>query len=537
MVRIHKINKAFWSKNIFIWAEMSLWRKDIAWLVGLNGSGKTTLFRILSWEDTEFEWAIQYDTKYPLIGYMKQEVSIDQMDISILAFLKKYTGIDKVEQEMTDLASHLDTDESLQQYGDIYEMFDRMWGYDFDHKAEKVLNQIGLGKYDPMSNVDTLSWWEKRKLLLCGTLIKWGDLLLLDEPTNDLDSSSIDGLIHFLKECLASCLIVSHDKVFLNKVVKKIFEINDSKIIQYSWNYDFYEQQKQLAYQQNIDAYEKQEEEKKRIKETTRDLMQKAQNIWNKWNSRDNDKGDWSSKVEKKLARSAKNISNRIEKMKNVDKPDIKKPMQITFAPLEEFTWWIAVEGLKFSYQGNDAFRLEMDSLVISNNDKILLYWENGSGKSTFLKLLTGDLTPRVGAISKDSSLQIWYFAQEQKSFPLDVSAVDFFYSQLGYGLTEVHSVLWAMGFDDVDKKKPIWLLSPWMRLRLTFGLIALKKDNCLILDEPTNHVDIEIREALKKAINEFKWIVIVVSHDNAFIQDIAFTKQVFFAGWKAQEK
>lgn len=537
MVQIKNLNKSFWAKNIFNWAALNLWSKETAWLVGINGSGKTTLFKILSWEDLEFEWAVFHDTKTPLIWYMKQQMSIEHVDISILSFLKKYTDIDKIEQEMNDLMNHLDNQENLEKYWEVYEMFEKVWGYDFEYRAEKLLNQIGLWKYTLESNIDTLSWWEKRKLLLCGTLIKWGDLLLLDEPTNDLDSSSIEGLVSFLKESLASCLIVSHDKDFLNNVTKKIFEISDNKIIQYSGNYDFYEQQKTLAYQQGLEAYMRQEEEALRIKKTTQELKQKASNIWSKWNLRDNDKWDWASKVEKKLAQSAKNMQNRIERMEKVDKPKIKKPIQMLFAPSEESVWWIHLDNLVFTYEGNNKFELRVKSLTVWNNEKLLIHWGNGDGKSTLLKLLIWELEPHAWSIKKNPSLKIGYFAQEEENLPHNISPIDFLHGELWYGLTDVHSVLWAIWLDDTDKRKNIDLLSPGMRLRLTFALIVLKKDNCLVLDEPTNHVDIEIKEALKKAINDFKWIVIVVSHDDSFINQINFTKRMYFKNWIGTEE
>lgn len=537
MVQIRDLKKSFWDKNIFNGAELLLSKKETWGLVWVNGSGKTTLFKILSWEDKEFEWSIVYDTKYPLIGYMKQEMSIENIDSSILDFLKKYTGIDKIEEHINDLINDLEDPKKLEEYGEIYEIFEKIWWYEFDYRAQKLLNQIGLSKYWLESNVNQLSWWEKRKLLLCGTLLKWWDLLLLDEPTNDLDSTSVDGLITFLKESISSCLIVSHDKIFLNSVVKKIFEIHDNQIIQYSGDYAFYEAQKTLEYTQNVEAYERQKEEEARVKKATQELKQKAQNIGNKGNTRDNDKGDWSSKVEKKLAKSAKTMQNRIEKMEKIEKPKVKKPIQINFSPLEEPIWWIEISNLSFTYHNNKDFKLYVPSLSIWKDDKLLIHWWNGEWKSTFLKLLTGELEQETGDIKRGKSLQIWYFAQQQTSLPLDSSPIDFLHEQLEYNLTDIHAVLWAMWFDDIDKKKNIWLLSPGMRLRLTFALIMLRRDNCLIFDEPTNHIDVDIKEALKKALIEFKWMVIVVSHDDQFVNKINFTKTVCFKDWIGVEE
>jgi ATP-binding cassette, subfamily F, member 3 len=537
MLKVEKLKKSFWSNTIFEDAELNLGDNINAWLVWINGVGKTTLFKILSWEDDEYEWSVVYSSKTPLIWYMKQQMSTENIECSILEFMKNYTGIGELENKIDNLITQLEYQKKMEEYTEVYDVFDRLWWYDFEYKSEKILNQLWLWKYSLNTNVKQLSWWEKRKLLLCSTLLKWWDLLLLDEPTNDLDTSSIEWLTTLLKESLTSCLIVSHDKEFLNNVTKKIFEINNNKIIQYSWNYDFYERQKKMEYEKNIEAYERQQEEELRIKKVTQELKQKAQSIGNKWNLRDNDKWDWASKVEKKLAKSAKNMQNRIDRMEQIEKPKIKKPTQIMFNPSEEILWWIDVNSVKFKYEDNDDFELNIKNINFSSKDKIIIYWENWSGKSTFLKLIKWDLNPTSWYININKSFKIWYFSQEQDNLPLGISAIDFLIEKNNYLLTDVHSVLWAMWFQDEDKKKNIELLSPGMKLRLTFALISLKKDNCLLFDEPTNHVDVDIKEALKSAINNFNWMVIVVSHDKSFINKIKFNKKIFFEWWTLSEK
>ncbi len=537
MLKVEKLKKSFWSNTIFEDAELNLGDNINAWLVWINGVGKTTLFKILSWEDDEYEWSVVYSSKTPLIWYMKQQMSIENIECSILEFMKNYTGIGELENKIDDLITQLEDQKKMEEYTEVYDVFDRLWWYDFEYKSEKILNQLWLWKYSLNTNVKQLSWWEKRKLLLSSTLLKWWDLLLLDEPTNDLDTSSIEWLTTLLKESLTSCLIVSHDKEFLNNVTKKIFEINNNKIIQYSWNYDFYERQKKMEYEKNIEAYERQQEEELRIKKVTQELKQKAQSIGNKWNLRDNDKWDWASKVEKKLAKSAKNMQNRIDRMEQIEKPKIKKPTQIMFNPSEEIVWWIDVNSVKFKYEDNDDFELNIKNINFSSKDKIIIYWENWSGKSTFLKLIKWDLNPTNWYININKSFKIWYFSQEQDNLPSGISAIDFLIEKNNYSLTDVHSVLWAMWFQDEDKKKNIELLSPGMKLRLTFALISLKKDNCLLFDEPTNHVDVDIKEALRSAINNFNWMVIVVSHDKSFINEIKFNKKIFFEWWTLSEK
>lgn len=537
MVKLDNIEKSFWWKIIFKWTNMTLpdWIK--AWLVWINGVWKTTLFKILSWEDRDFTWNINFSTTHPLIWYMKQQIDFEFSNISIIDFIRQYIWIDLIENRVNELMSQLEEPNCLEEYGEQYELFEKLWWYELNSYAERVLNSLWLWKYGLDSNVDKLSWWEKRKLLLCATLIKGWDLLLLDEPTNDLDKTSVQWLITLLKQSIASCLIVSHDKDFLNNVVKRIYEVDNWEIIQYSWDYSFYEKQKQQEYDNQLSDYERQIEEEKRIKKTVNELKWKAKGIWTKGNTRDNDKWDWSSKVEKKLAQAAKNIQNRIDRMEKVDKPIVRKPINLRFLTSEMPVWSIRIENLVYSYGESKDFKLDVKILELNNKDRLLIYGDNWQGKTTLLKLITWDLQPNSGKISISPSFKIWYFSQEQIDFPSEMSAINYLSNILKFQLNDIHSVLWWMGFTEDDKNKNIDLLSPWMRLRLSFAIISLKKVNCLILDEPTNHVDIGIKTALKNAINLFDWMVIIVSHDSEFTNELSFTKRIYMEKGNIIEK
>lgn len=146
MVKVSNLQKTFWAKTIFNWADLALWKKEIAWLVGINWVWKTTLFNVLSWEDNEFEWSVVHDTKHPLIGYMKQNLNIENSNISILEFLKKYTWIENIETELNELMSNLDSQKNLDRYWDVYEMFEKVGGYEFEYKIEKLLGQMYYAK-------------------------------------------------------------------------------------------------------------------------------------------------------------------------------------------------------------------------------------------------------------------------------------------------------------------------------------------------------------------------------------------------------
>jgi len=535
MLQAKDIIKTFWSQNILDWADILLWDKVKAGLVWVNGSGKSTLLKILSWEDKDFQWKVSFDVKNPMIGYMHQQINIADTNKTIQEFLKWYVGIDTIESHMNELALKLEDEKYFAAYSDAYELFEKMWWYVFDANAEQVLHNLWLGKYDLQTNIKRLSWWEKNKLLLSATLLKWWDVLLLDEPTNNLDSNSIEWLTSYIQSSLASCLIISHDRHFLNEIVNKVFEIEDTKkkILEYTGNYDFYEEEKQRQYNRLSEWFIQQEDEIKRIKKTIQEKKERAAK-WANTTRTDNDKwarnsarewAEWSNKV-------AKWLQQRIEQMDKLEKPAKKKDIELILDVNELPMGDIIISNIKYTYHGSDDFSLNIPEATIGYKDKVIVSWDNGQGKSTFIKLLTWELTTDIWTIRIHPSIHIWYFSQEQHNLPWDKTPVSYIESAWSYTFEEANRVLAKLWFNIDDRSKKINLLSPGMKARLVFALISIKKYNCLIFDEPTNHVDIETVKELEKAIDTFPWISIVVSHDKKFIENIGFTKKIAFDNW-----
>jgi ATPase subunit of ABC transporter with duplicated ATPase domains len=225
------------------------------------------------------------------------------------------------------------------------------------------------------------------------------DFLFLDEPTNNLDRAAIDGLVSFLKLSQATCLIISHDKKFLNKIVSSVFEIADEKITEYAGNYKSYTQAKKKEYLDQQDQYIKQQEEYDRMGLSKKNLLTKATRLANKGNTKDGDKGDGSNKVAKRLARQAKAIQSRVGQIEEVEKPKEEGSITLAIVPENVSTGSIQIDNLHFAYPESD-FSLTIKELTIASTDKLLIQGANGEGKSTFLKLLLGDLSPQHGTIT-----------------------------------------------------------------------------------------------------------------------------------------
>lgn len=537
MLTVKGLEKSFWSKTLFKGWTFSLWNKVKAWLVWSNWTWKSTLLNILAGGDKDFQWNIQFDVNDPLIGYMCQQISIENTGKPIHEFLRDAVWISQIENEIQLLLPNLEDPGIMDQYSQKYDTFERMWGYSFESNMETTLHQLWLWSYPLETPVSSLSWGEKNKLLLCGTLLRWWDLLLLDEPTNNLDSQSIAWLTDFLRSSIASCLIVSHDRDFLNGIVTKVIEIDDIKhdIVEYTWNYDFYEQQKETEFQNQLLAHQRQQEEFERIEISSRNLKDKASRIMNSGNTRDNGWWDKWSKVAKKLSKTAKAISGRIDRVDKVERPGKKRPLELNLDSANLPMWGIEISGLEFKYKKEDKFTLHIPSLSIGWNDKLLVQWDNWQWKSTFIKLLTWELAPDSWNIRAHPSLNIWYFWQEHGTLDKDLTPITFLESIGLFPSDEINYNLSKMWFDVEDRNKKIDLLSPWMKARLLFTELSMKKSNCIIFDEPTNHVDLETIHQLEHAINGFTWIVVVVSHDKKFIEKVNFTKRLKFSKgfWK----
>lgn len=538
MLTVKKLEKSFWSKILFQWWDFSIWNKVKVGLVWTNWSGKSTLLKILAWEDKDYTGQIAFDSDGPLIGYMKQQVTVNDWEKSLKDFLREYVGIDQIETDINLLLNQLENEHAMRRYWELYEIFEKMWGYSFEALCETTLNKLWLWKYEVSTKINRLSWWEKNKLLLCATLLKWWDFLLLDEPTNNLDSVWIEWLTSFLRESIASALIISHDRDFLNSVITKIIEIDDVKrqIIEYGGNYDYYYTEKVLQYDNELQLYQKQQAELEDAQRTKRDLLNRASSIVSKGNKRDNDKWDWSSKVAGKLSKTARILEERAEKAFTAEKPGRRKPLELILESALIPHWGIEIQNIRYRYLDNANFCLSIPTLYANPNDKILISWDNWQGKSTFIKVLMWEVAPDYGSIKLHPSIKIGYFSQDQSGLDSQKTPISYLESKGNFSFEKINFILAKLWFEQDDRNKRIELLSPWMKSKIIFALISLSECNCLIFDEPTNHIDIETIKQLEKVINNFNGIIMVVTHDKKFINEIQFNKELHFNAWRWKE-
>lgn len=518
MIKVNNISKTFEGKIILADVSFVLGKNQKAALVGLNGVGKSTLLKIIAGSEKADSGAVEI-AENTRIGYLSQEIIFEERE-TIQGYLKKISGLDKIESRMKEIEARLSDPKLLEEYGNLQSEFTRMEGYSFDHRAKIILEGFGLKDIDSNRSLLELSGGQKSKVALAGILLKGFDALLLDEPTNNLDLPALIWLEQYINKITASCLIISHDRRFLDNVVSKVFEIDwhSRKINSYTGGYSDYIKYKEKEFLKQIQAYELQQEEIKKLTKATRDYKDWAKK-GAKQTTSDHDKFIQGFRREQssKLAGRAKSIEKRLEQMDKLELPKERPPLVI---PLEandsEAGHIISLDNVIVDYAS--GFRLGPINLEIPYGDRVGILGSNGSGKSSLLKVITGYQKLTSGTIDIGSSLIIGDLMQEHENLPKGDILVEFLIKKAKINEEDCYRILTKFGFEPSEIRKKIGDLSPGGRARLLLALFSVRSVNVLILDEPTNHLDLEVVTALEEMLKTYTGTIIVVSHDRYFL-------------------
>lgn len=480
-------------------------------LVGPNGSGKSTLLKVLANELQLDSGKVKLENE--TIAYLKQEISHEFDDYSIMDYIKNQTGIGKLEIRLHELEDNL-TENNMIEYSDVLDNFLSLDGYSFENNLQNIINGLHLNK-SLDSKIYTLSGGEKIKVLLCAMLLSNGDVLLLDEPTNNLDIEAINWLENYLRNLKKSIIMVSHDEIFLNNIVNKIFEISDGKLNEYNLSYDEYLKQKDLEYQKEKLNYLNSMEEQKKIKAR----LQKAKDWSNKGTSskvhNDNDK--IANNFAKERTRSSE-VSKLSKSLEEIDIPTFQERKKINFfldLDNEKGNKNIYIDNLICGY---DTFQTLPINLSINFGSKINITGPNGSGKTTFIKTILGLIKPIEGKVIIGNDVKIGYISQDTIIDNKNISVYEFITS----GLDEIDSslvftLLSNFGFNYNDKDKKYFMLSPGQRTRVNLVKIAFNKINVLVLDEITNHLDKEALDLIYELVKSYPGTIISISHNRKY--------------------
>ena len=508
ILSVNGLTKSFLNENILENLTFSISDRDKVGIVGDNGSGKTTLFNLLTKELSVDSGEINF-AKNVNFSILRQNISYKSDNNVYEECLEVFKDIIQLEKEIRELEVEMGnqnlSEEEIHKLFDIYESkrhyFEENNGYSYNSKVRGVLFGLGFLEEDFSKSVNNLSGGQKSRLHLAKILLKPSNLILLDEPTNHLDIESIQFLESYLREYKGSCLIISHDRYFLNAVCNRIFSIENKKLKSFNCGYDEYISRCEKDFEINRHLYEKQQKEISRQKE----IIQRFENYGNN-----------------RFIKQASSRRKLLDKIDLIENPEIyKNSMKLKLVPeVESGKDVLTISDLSMGF--NDKILFDNINLNIYKGDKIGLVGKNGVGKTTLFKIICNNLEAIKGSCDLGARVSVGYYDQEQKTLSNQNSVMDEFWDAYPkMNNFEVRSHLAKFNFYDEDLFKSVGELSGGERARLELLKLMLSKSNFLLLDEPTNHLDIESKEVLENAIVDYSGTVLIISHDRYFLNKV----------------
>lgn len=501
------ISKAFGTDVILRQASFHIEDHEKAAIVGINGAGKTTLLRIIVGEMEPDEGVVAL-SKGKTIGYLEQHQDVHSEQTiyeELLSVKEDVLRMEKKLREMERGMKHLSGDalqQLMEQYNRISTEYEHQNGYALQSELTGVLKGLGFTEDEFDKKICTLSGGQKTRAALGRLLLSSPDLLLLDEPINHLDLNSIAWLENYLMNYKGAVLIVAHDRYFLNRVVSKIIEIDGGKVMSFTGNYSAYAEKKAQLRETEWKAYMNQQQEIRHQEAVIAKLK---------------------SFNREKSIRRAESREKMLDKMEVLEKPsEVRSDMHLHLEPqILSGNDVLTVEHLSKSFPGNPLF--SDISFQIHRGEKVAIIGDNGTGKTTILKIINDLERADAGSVELGSKVHISYYDQEHQQLHMEKTLMeeisDVYPDMTG---TEIRNILAAFLFTGDDVYKRIRDLSGGERGRISLARLMLSKSNFLILDEPTNHLDIVSKEILEEAIRKYTGTVLYVSHDRYFINQTA---------------
>lgn len=503
----NNISKSFGTDVIIKSCSFNIEDHEKAAIVGINGAGKSTLLKIITGIEPADTGLVTL-AKDKTLGYLAQQQNLgsDNTIYDELLSVKQY--ILDMEKELRSIEKRMNTADGdelenlMKKYSDLNHRFEMENGYAYKSEITGVLKGLGFSEEDFTLNVNTLSGGQKTRVALGRLLLAKPDIILLDEPTNHLDMESIRWLENYLLNYNGAVLIVAHDRYFLDKIVSKIIELDNGVATVFSGNYTDYAAKKAILRNMKLKEYLNQQREIKHQEDVITKLKQ-----FNR---------------EKSIKR-AESREKMLDKIEIVDKPqELNDKMNIKLEPnVVSGNDVLTISGLSKSF--DDVTLFDNINIEIKRGERVALIGNNGTGKTTILKLINGIIEPDSGSIYLGAKVNIGYYDQEHHVLDPDKTIFDEIrdaYPDLNN--TQIRNTLAAFLFTNEDVFKYIRDLSGGEKGRVSLAKLMLSNANFLILDEPTNHLDIVSKEILENALNNYTGTVLFVSHDRYFINAAA---------------
>ncbi|MBE0699769.1 MAG: ABC-F type ribosomal protection protein [Anaerolineaceae bacterium] len=523
MLQVHQISKFYGVQMILENITFSINPDDRVGLVGPNGSGKSTLLQILTGEEPPDQGTV-FLAPTATLGYLAQGLDLALED-SVGEYIRAgIPGFDLELHEVERLAERMGHDASpavITAYGEALSRFELLGGYAVENRIETVLSGLGLQDVALDDHMNHLSGGQRTRVGLARLLVSAPSILLLDEPTNHLDIEALEWLEEFLGSYRGAVLVVSHDRRFLDHTVRRILELDPDQhtLREYAGGYSEYEEAKTREIEKQWGKWKDQQVEIRRLGEDIRRTKEHALSTERSTNN------DHMRRLAKKVAQRAKSKEKRLQRYlaadSQVDRPDAPERMHLQFAPnLRSGQVVIQLKGISMAFGEHTLFQDVNQDLQYG--ERIALVGPNGSGKTTLLRLIMNELPLGRGEISIGPSVRIGYMPQQQEILDPQENALETIQHISPMSETEIFNFLHYFLIYHEQVRLPTANLSYGERARLMLARMVVSGANCLLLDEPVNHLDIPSRQQFETALEAFPGTILVSVHDRAFIDRFA---------------
>lgn len=527
MLQLSNISKHYGDVQLLKNVSFILNPGDRMGLIGPNGCGKTTLLRMITGEETPDTGSANTSPPDVRLGHLEQGLVYGAEDTLADILQEAKTELEQVEAQIADLAAAMVTTEGAEQ-ARIMDTYDQALTHLEvlvhqqipEHEIEAILKGLALDHLPLDTPLSHLSGGQKTRLGLARLLLQDPQILLLDEPTNHLDIGALEWLEGWLQSYQGAALIVSHDRMFLDRTVNVILELDPrtQQVTSYPGTYSDYIETKQRESEKQLTAYKDQQEYFARLEQGVRRLAGYASSI-------EHGTIDFSvRKIAKGIARRATVQQRRLEReleTEALEKPKLSWQMKLEFVDTPPSGQEVIIlNNLSVGYNGVPL--ASNINEILSQGERVALIGPNGAGKTTLLRVITGQLDPLDGEARLGANVQLGYYAQEQENLAPNSTPFETIRSIANMSDTDVRSFLHYFLFSGDDVFIPIRSLSYGERARLVLARLVASGCNCLLLDEPINHLDIPSRAQFEQAMTAYEGTVLAVVHDRYFIQNFA---------------
>lgn len=497
LIQLESVHKSYGANTVLSGLTWKIEAGVRVGLVGRNGCGKTTLFHLMTGRLHPDRGRV-HRRRNLNVGYLAQDPELEEGSVVLATVLDAFSDLLDLQRRMSVLEARVAESQEqsglLEEYGRLQHSYEARRGYDVEARAKAILHGLGFAPADFETPVSQLSGGQKNRLALARLLVREPDLLLLDEPTNHLDLEAIEWLEGFLPAFDGACVVVSHDRYFLDRTIDRIVELENGDLAGYAGNYSFYAAERQERLARRIKAYERQQEHIRR----TEDFIRRN--------------------IAGQKTKQAQSRRKALEKLERLDRPMRDREFRLEFTAGARGGNRVAeLERMSKAYGETVLFR-NLD-LLVRRGDRLGIIGPNGSGKSTLLKLLAGRVAPDSGIIMTGSNIQVGYYDQHRDELePGHTLQEEIWAVTPDAPAAEIRDVLGAFLFSGDDVERRIGSLSGGEKSRVALARLMRSETNLLVLDEPTNHLDIPSRDVLEDALKAYEGTLIAVSHDRYFL-------------------